>query len=224
MSRSRPAVGRRTVVALALVLVPVGAGMLLLTLAVPARAAPGGGGVLSLTGRVGSVQLGTSTEADITGAVGLPEATAQDNFQFPNAPEYKALGYGCGPVRLPGKTGLTYSGGAPYCRTVYYVNLTTGLFGSFFTASGAFHTSRGTRVGTTQQSASKREGRPATVGCLTGIGLTSQTTSIQIGMSGGKLRQGRPNRQGATRTYLVGGRVSGFAIDGRPDGVGILFC
>jgi hypothetical protein len=74
-------------------------------------------------------------------------------------------------------------------------------------------------VGTTQRTASKRERRPATAGCLTGILEASRAVTIHIGMAGGQFRSGPGHTE-----RLVGGRVFEFAIDSKKSGVGILFC
>jgi hypothetical protein len=179
------------------------------------------GGIFSLAGQVGNVKLGVSTETDIATALGPPEATAEDNFQFPSAPEYKAFGYGCQHAASRSRRTLTYyPSGGPYCETVYYVNLTAGVLGSFWTSLPRFHTPRGTHVGVPQRTASRREHRVATGGCHTGILERSPAAQIFISIVGGSLRASRGNQP----YRVIGGRVSEFAIDANADGVGILFC
>jgi hypothetical protein len=186
-----------------------------------AAASSGGGGVISLNGQIGRLKLGTSSETDVSRFLGPPVAQAQDNFQFPGAAEYNALGYSCSSVPASNRRALTYYGtsGGPYCQTVYYINQSSQVLGSFWTTSPTFHTSHGTHVGVTQQTASRRERRAATTGCLTGIFEISRAVTLHIGMYGGTFRSGAGGQAG-----YVGGRVGEFAIDSRRNGVGILFC
>jgi hypothetical protein len=180
------------------------------------------GAIVSLVGQIGAAKLGRTTVAEVQKLIGAPEAEADDNFQFPGAPQYTALGYGCSGEPARDRRALTYydRSGGPYCRTVYYINQGSEVLGSFWTSSPGFHTSHGTHVGVTQQTASRRERRRATVGCHTGILEASRTVTIHIGIAGGRFQsgpRGQPDR-------LVGGRVAELAIDSHSDGVGLLFC
>jgi hypothetical protein len=180
------------------------------------------GGIVSLVGQIGAVTLGLTTATELRERVGRPQAEAEDNFQLPEVPQYTALGYGCSDRPGSDRRTLTYYdvSGGPYCRTVYYVNQGTEALGSFWTSSWSFHTSHGTHVGVTQQTASRRERRAARAGCLSGIFLASRAATIHIGITGGRFQsggQGQPDR-------LVGGRVFELGVESRSDGVGLLLC
>jgi hypothetical protein len=187
-------------------------------------APPGGGGLVTLSGAIGALKLDRSTEADITALVGDPEATAEDNFQFPGAPEYRALGYGCTKTKARDAAQLTYYGTAgPYCRTIYYINLARGVLGSFWTTSPAFHTERGTHVGTATAAAVQNERRPARNGCLIGLTETSKSLTLVLDVVGYRERPVHPGRKDHL-ARPVGGVVGDFATDGARSGVGLLFC
>ena len=189
------------------------------------QAARGGAGLISLNGTIGAVTLDVSTEAEVTAAVGAPEATASDSFQFPGAPEYKALGYGCTMTNARLGRALTYDGSAgPYCDTVYYINLPAGVLGSFWTTSRAFRTAHGTRVGTPAEVATRQERRPPPQnGCLIGWTETSKRLTLVLNLVGYRERRLHPGSNDHSATP-AGGRVGDFAEDGRRHGLGLLFC
>jgi hypothetical protein len=189
-----------------------------------ARVVPGGSGLISLSGGVGAVRLGVSTEAEVTAAIGSPDATAEDSFRFDGAPRYKALGYTCALTKAGNRIPLTYDGaGGPYCRTVYYINLREGVFGSFWTTSAAFRTAAGTRVGTATETAARRERRSPANGCHVGFTENSATLVLVIDIAGFKQRLVHPQRNDHL-AIPTAGRVFDFAVDSRKSGVGLLFC
>jgi len=183
----------------------------------------GGGGLISLSGTVGAVKLGVSTEVDVTAALGSPEATASDDFQI-GAGEYKALGYGCSMTNTRHRRVLTYfATTGPYCQTVYYLNLEKGVVGSFWTTSRAFHTKRGTHVGTATEMAERHERHPARYGCHSGLTETSAKVVLVLDIEGDRARPLHPGRNDHL-ARPTGGHVSAFAEDSQTSGVGLLFC
>jgi hypothetical protein len=119
----------------------------------------------------------------VTAFAGRP-AFVRAGRSDPTAPRYKALGYGCirkpGPGRrdpmLVGPRGGQHLN--VYCRTIYYVNLTTGKLVAFFTGAVTFHTPAGTRVGTSEADAARREGSQPEGGCNLQILLRTRVAAL----------------------------------------------
>ncbi|MFL5962648.1 MAG: hypothetical protein ACJ757_07135 [Gaiellaceae bacterium] len=180
----------------------------------------GGGGVVSLTGKIGPVRLGLSTQRDIIVSLGKPEATADDSFRFAGAPWYHALGYGCTAKKRPDAAALRYGATTgPYCHTIYYVNTRKGVLGSFWTTSRAFTTSHGTTVGTPGDTAARREKRPLSLGCHIGIRERSRNIMLVLEVVAFRLV-----RTGPHRARPRGGHIFDIEADSPGVGVGLLFC
>lgn len=175
---------------------------------------------VSSSGRIGVLQFGKSTQADVVATLGAPEAKGEGNFVGPNTPNYKGLGYECS-AQQSGELRPVSNEGPPYCGTVYYLDTATGVLGGFSTTSTRYATSHGTRVGTTEQSAASRERRPAIAGCQSGISELTRNASLYISIRGGKLRK-LPGSNQPLR--IVGGRVDNITMESRHDPVGVLFC
>lgn len=175
--------------------------------------------VITTSGRIGTLQLGASTQAAVAVAVGTPEAEGTIPTNPGTAPAL-GLGYECSDTMSGGREPVGTTG-PPYCATAYYVDVTTGRLGGFWTVSNGYATSHGTRVGTPTQTAARRERHPAVAGCLSGIMENNHSTYLVLSIRGGKIKStGRPN----TALHIVGGRVSTIEIESRHDPVGILFC
>ena len=175
---------------------------------------------VSTSGRIGALQLGSSTQANVVAALGAPEAEGEGNFVSPSAPNYKGLGYECS-AQQSGELSPVGNNGPPYCRTVYYLDTATGVLGGLSTTSTRYATNHGTRVGTTEQSAASRERRPAIAGCQSGISELTRNTYLYISIRGGKIRKPSGSNQPLS---IVGGRVDNIAVESRHDPVGVLFC
>jgi hypothetical protein len=102
-------------------------------------------------GRVGQFRIGVTTKARLLAALGAPRKTVAVT---------NTSGVRVG-VRL------AYSCGAG-CDTVYSFRETTGRLADFASASHAFRTERGARVGLTSLLAGELEGKPAVKACGTG--------------------------------------------------------
>ena len=174
---------------------------------------------ITLSGRIGSLQLGVSTQAAVEAVLGAPESEAEISTNPGYAPA-KALGYECSDQMTSGRQPVG-AGGPPYCRTAYYIDAATGVLGGFWTVSSNYATSHGTRVGTHTQIAARRERRPAVSGCLSGISENSRSASLFITIQGGRTELSTgPN----PALHIIGGRVVSIAIERHDDPVGILFC
>ncbi len=169
-------------------------------------------------GRIGFLQLGTSTQAAVEAALGAPESEAEIPTNPGSAPA-KGLGYECSDLMAGGRQPVG-PGGPPYCRTAYYIDLETGSLGGFWTVSTTYATSHGTHVGTPTQVAARQERHPAIGGCLSGITENSRNTSLFITVRGRTKLSTGPN----PTIHIIGGRVVSIAIESRRDPVGILFC
>jgi len=177
--------------------------------ALAAATASGGSGVVSATGAVGPLRIGRSTEAAVKAFAGRP-AFSRAGRSDPSMPRYRALGYGCGRSSGAGRRDPLLIGprGGPrsnvYCRTIYYVDSSTGKLAAFFTGSAAFRTPKGTRVGTSQSDAARREGTAPQGGC-----------SLQL----------LERRKVATLSLtLAGGKVAAVELESKADPVGLQFC
>ena len=133
-------------------------------------AAVGGAGVVSAAGAVGPLRIGRSSEAAVKAFAGRP-AFSRAGRTDPSMPRYKALGYACSGSPGAGRRDPLLIGprGGPrsnvYCRTIYYVDSSTGRLAAFFTGSAAFRTPKGTHVGMSQSEAARREGTAPQTGC-----------------------------------------------------------
>ena len=176
----------------------------------PANQPPLEGGVLTVGGQIGPLQLGVSTEADVVGAVGTPDATAIGNTGV-SLPNYIALGYDCSVI--PGAIALVFQPllQAPYCGTVYYLNVKTQTLAGFETTSNQYETSEGTTVGMTISEAQQREGAPFYPdGCNDGVPVGSQVSAAQIFLFA----------TGPNTSDLVGT----IGVDNSTNSIGVLAC
>jgi hypothetical protein len=163
-------------------------------------------GLVTLSGRIGAVQLNVSSTAAIEAAVGQPEIQTSGVFD-PGLAPYLALGYEC--------SGPDIS----QCATAYYVNEATGRLESFATTSSAYHLPSSARVGMSGTRASRLTHHRDIGGCLQGISLTSHVLTMYLATRGGRMHvtPGGP-------LVVSGGRVISIAVEDRKHGVGVLFC
>ena len=176
--------------------------------------------MVSASGSVGSLVLGTATEADVINAVGLPDAEADASPVAPGFPPSHAIGYNCTPSgQAPsGYIAAGNPSAALKCMTVYWVNSTTAKVTSFQTVDPTYRTAKGTRVGMAQAQASQLEGQPAITGCGSGISETGSAATLRL------LIQGGTNSGSAPSNVLTGGAVSEMDVELKQGGVGIQFC
>jgi hypothetical protein len=130
-------------------LLPVAALAAMLAWPAAAPAHHGGSGVVA-TSRVGDLQLGVSTQADVVAFAGEPDQTWDVDSESTGG-AVSVLGYHC-----------TESDD---CQTEYAVDRSTETLAAFSTRSKRFHTRRGTRVGHTRRRAERQERRKARSHC-----------------------------------------------------------
>ena len=106
---------------------------------------------------------------------------------------------------------------APYCGTVYYLNVTTQTLAGFSTTSNRYATAQGTRVGMSSVEAARREGQPPyALGC--------QSSNIRLGNIEGYAGRETPVEidifvgTGPTDT------VTNLTVENFANQVGVLFC
>src|SRR5262249_26470882 len=110
--------------------------------------------LITRDGLIGSLTLESSTEADVTGAMGTTDATSTGNYGV-GLPDYKALGYDCvaqSDTRFTMHPGASTATG-PYCTTLYFLNAKTHTLAGFTTVDPNYVTDKGTKVGTTRKDA-----------------------------------------------------------------------
>lgn len=187
---------------------------------VPGAPPAGRSGVVTTTGRVGSLQFGKSTEADVRATIGAPDATTRASFSAPGHPDYDALGYECSTTPAPAKTALVVQPAVrgPYCATIYFVNTATKTLAAFETTSPAYATEQGTTVGMTPAAAQQKEGKQLIPhGC--------EGSFIQIGSG---YPDGPPTTTRAFELIFVDStadaHVRMIATESNLNPVGMLFC
>jgi hypothetical protein len=121
---------------------------LALVAAVVALVAPPGG-VIHPDGRVGQFRIDVTTKAQVVAALGKPRTTMPALTEPTGKRIGVRLGYSCGPS----------------CDTVYSFSDKTGTLSDFATASRAFRTERGSRVGMSAAQAARLERKPLVPGC-----------------------------------------------------------
>jgi hypothetical protein len=198
-------------------------GVLLLTVVcllgtTSSMAATGGSGVrITATGRIGSLRLDQSDKAAIVAFAGEPQVDDVATGAVPGS-GWEALGYGCGqkatlsPLVAPAGTQ------GPYCRTVYYLNSTTAMLGTFFTSMPGFRDVRGVGVGMRTAKADHLEGAKALGGCLAGILLKTPKGTYHVIITGGHTH---PH---GNELVVSGGRVGALVLHSRTNDVGVFDC
>ena len=129
---------------------------------------------VTTTGKVGPLQLGTSTDADVRAARGTPDATTTGTFGISSFPDYDALGYDCAdqtaPDRIPLHVQPQVAG--PYCRTIFFLNSSTHTLAAFETKTDGYKTEQGTAVGMTTAEAERRESQQVQPAACRASGMT----------------------------------------------------
>ena len=181
----------------------------------------GGAGLVSVSGFVGPLEMGTATGSMIERFAGTPGLVGTGTFELPQVPSFTAYGYNCSrtSIRHPLRIDPTaYRPSHVYCQTVYYLSHRTGVLTAFWTSSPAFRTLSGTRPGTPQSTANAQEDGLPEAGCHTGIERDSPVASLLIQNLGG---------HGVAKTkrslVVVGGFVADLQLELRA-GVGLLLC
>jgi hypothetical protein len=172
--------------------------------------------VVSLSGSIGSLRLGASSQAEVVAAMGPPEREFTGNFENLSYPAFVGLGYECGsrPISYGWIVGAE---GPPYCETFYYIDQLTGTLGAMWTTSVRYETSGETTVGMPGQVAASKERQRAVSGCGQAIFESNSETSLDLIIAGGRLTQ--PGE------YLEGGQVSAVMVESRQQApIGLLFC
>jgi hypothetical protein len=143
------------------------------------------GDVVFSTGAVGALAFGTATIGDVVAGRGIPDAQADVQSGSGSATAH-ALGYGCdtsggtSPSLISLGSPPNGSQGEPQCKTVFWLDATTGQLESFQTVDPAFRTPGGTRVGTTQTRASANEHQGVDTGCNSAIHETSPQATLEL--------------------------------------------
>lgn len=168
-------------------------------------------GVVTATGFVGALRVDRSTASDIRRLAGPPSFAGTGRTTL--GPAFEAFGYSCS--RRWVKTQGINPGGERrthvWCRTVYFVRLTTRKLASFWTDARSFETANGSRPGMRQRTVDRLEHRHAYAHALTGISGTTRTASLFIENIGC-----RPANPGGDpeRTPCLGGRVRSLIVEG----------
>lgn len=173
------------------------------------------GGTVSTNGTVGKLLLDRSKRDDVIATVGTPDAIAGGSFEVPGSPAYTAFGYQCSQRQTAGTRSLSYNPSPPYCRTVYYLDVSTGRVEAFWTGSATYQSARGTTVGMTAAEAQLREGTAVAAGCHEGIILGENPSEALVIIN-------IPSASGASPE--PSDMVHDLAAESNRKGVGLLFC
>jgi hypothetical protein len=163
------------------------------------------GGVITMSGRIGTLRLNVSSAAAITRALGGP-AVQMTGVIVPSIPQYLGLGYECRGSQLS------------QCSTVYYVSQETNRLEAFATTSDAYRLSNGVRVGMSGGEASRLAHKRDLGGCTQGISLHTPSVETYLATKGGRTKE----EPGAL--VITGGQVISITLEDRRHGVGALFC
>jgi hypothetical protein len=163
------------------------------------------GGVITISGRVGTLRLNVSSAAAITGALGAP-AMQMTGGVAPGVPQYLGLGYDCRGSQI-------YQ-----CSTVYYVSQATNRLEAFSTTSRAYRLANGVRVGMSGGEASRLAHKRDLGGCTQGISLHTPNVETYLATKGGRTKE----EPGAL--VISGGQVISITLEDRRYRVGALFC
>ena len=120
--------------------------------AASAVGAAGGSQIVRADGRIGSLRIDVSTEAQIRALEGKPDRMEDEFFPPGKSPVGDTLYYSCGRS----------------CETAYSINNATGRLSDFETSSPRFLTARGSHVGMRAAAAARRERTRLVPGCGTG--------------------------------------------------------
>jgi hypothetical protein len=170
------------------------------------------GNTVSASGSVGALHVDRSRPAEIRRLAGPPSFEGRGRTAL--GPAFEALGYGCSRRRADTK-GINPGGTRPthvWCRTVYFVSLSTHRLASFWTDSPSFPTVNGSHPGMPQRIADGLERHHAYVHALTGISYRTRSADLFIENIGCK--SARPGGD-PERTPCLGGHVRSLIVEGR---------
>jgi hypothetical protein len=164
------------------------------------------GGVITISGQIGSLRVDVSSASAITRALGAPRVEASQAPLGPGYPGSTVFGYKCSGPRIN------------QCDTTYFVSQTTHRLESFSTTSPSYRLASGARVGMSGSEAARLTHEHDLGGCTQGISLSTPTLSVYLGTEGG---QTHPE---GNELRISGGRVTYIAVEDLRHGVGVLFC
>ena len=170
------------------------------------------GNTVSASGSVGALHVDRSRPAEIRRLAGPPSFQGRGRTAL--GPAFEALGYSCS-RRWADTKGINPGGTLPthaWCRTVYFVSLSTHRLASFWTDSRSFRTVNGSHPGMPQRIADGLERQHAYVHALTGISYSTRSVDLFIENIGCKSATpgGDPER-----TPCLGGHVRSLIVEGR---------
>lgn len=177
----------------------------------------GGGGIITPSGKVGTLRIGRSTLADVIRFAGPPDATGTAGT---SSPVILAYGYGC---RQTGP--IAYIDANVFCHVGFYINADTGRLIEFATDSSRY-TALGTiRVGTPTARAAALARSPAIGGCADGIHVHTHGRYgypvLSLLIAGGHLGHPHVTKNGAAVIPVIGGHVDSIVLNG---GAGVFDC
>jgi hypothetical protein len=179
------------------------------------------GGVVDPSGRVGPLQIASSTESQVEKVAGTPQFIWTGNMISGDPtnqsliPDFKAMGYDCIAPVPPNPE--------PRCQTTYYLDESTGVLQAFSTESSSFQTPNGTRVGMSGTGVQQRERQTwSTPGCrppniMLGSASTPTIVLVTEGGSGTVTGIASENTGQADPTAPMPMPPGG-------SGIGLLFC
>jgi hypothetical protein len=176
----------------------------------------GGGGPITLGGRVGPLMFDHSTAQDVMAFAGQPDATGSGNFSaIPRDPDYVALGYVCQEQRA---RGLIRIDSFDYCSTAFYINSWTQRLVGFRSMSWRY-SMRGASPGMSTRAADRHIHRLAHGGCLGGffLGWRGHYHASFWGEVEGGRAAGR-------KLVIHGGQLTSLNLESNRYPVGLLFC
>jgi hypothetical protein len=188
----------------------------------PSSGVIGGRGRVTLSGRVGRLQLDHSTQADVITFAGQPGAAATGSFDTGSLgyANFFAMGYSCQDTESASTIGIDNS---DYCSTVFYINRKTKRLTAFYTSSRHYSID-GASPGMSTRQAQRRIHQIPTGGCEDGFGLGNRGTHASFvgAVVGGHAAERTVH--GRTIEELFGGRMASISLESNRHPVGLLFC
>jgi hypothetical protein len=166
---------------------------------------------VSVAGRVGPLRVDVSRRSAVVAFAGRPDA--EQVGRSGDSERYDALGYDCG--SNAGPQGIPLVKRRPRCRTVFFVEARTGIFGLFYTADPRYREAHGVRVGMPQRTAERLLGRRLHGGCGENIFLQSPRALLTVSFTGHTVD---------SKGQLVRGHVAELVLHGLHHNPGVFEC
>ena len=175
--------------------------------------------VVSAAGNVGKLHVDQSDRAAVIAFVGRPDAERHSSEGGASA-RYDALGYDC-EGKLSERTFplVSYPYHAPYCRTIFWIDVTSGRLENFFTTDSRYFEAHGIHIGMATAVSERLLHKRLFEGCNTNFYLDSaRDRTLTVAVTGGAPRHPKKSLR------VTGGHVYAFVLHSRRRDAGVFDC